>query len=192
MRLNNLAPVLAAALVLAACTSIAAPPAAAPPAAAPPAAAPPAAASEDEEPVGNLAELMRAILFPNSNFLFDVQVTDPGTPPEPGSEDDRSASALFSGIYTGWQVPQQAALALAEVEPLIMNAARKCENGKDAPVANEDYQKWARQLTEVARQIYAAAHEEDQEKVSDLTNNLAGACEDCHAVYRKYQDRCRR
>ncbi len=177
MRSKNLAAMLTAAVVLAACAAIA---------------AAPAAASEDEEPVGNLAELMRAILFPNSNFLFDVQTTDPGTPPEPGSEDDRSASALFSGIYTGWQVPQQAALALAEVEPLIMNADRKCENGRDAPVANEDYQKWARQLTEVARQIYAAAHEEDQEKVSDLTNNLAGACEDCHAVYRKYQDRCRR
>ena len=177
MRSKHLAPVLAAALVLAACALVA---------------APPIAASEHEEPVGNLAELMRAILFPNSNFLFDVQTTDPGSPPEAGSEDDRSASSLFSGIYTGWQVPQQAALALAEVEPLIMNADRKCENGKDAPVANEDYQKWARQLTDVAKQIYAAAHEEDREKVSDLTNALAGACEDCHAVYRKYQDRCRR
>ncbi len=177
MRLTRLAPVLAAAVLLAACTTIA---------------ATPLAASEHEESVGNLAELMRAILFPNSNFLFDVQTTDPGAPPEAGSEDDRSASSLFSGIYTGWQVPQQAALALSEVEPLIMNADRKCENGRDAPVANEDYQKYARQLTSVARQIYAAAHEEDQEKVSDLTNELAGACEDCHAIYRKYQDRCRR
>ncbi len=177
MRLTRLAPLLAAAVLLAACTTIA---------------ATPLVASEHEEPVGNLAELMRAILFPNSNFLFDVQTTDPGAPPEAGSEDDRSASSLFSGIYTGWQVPQQAALALAEVEPLIMNADRKCENGKPAPVGNEDFQKYARQLTSVAREIYAAAHEEDQEKVSDLTNGLAGACEDCHAIYRKYQDRCRR
>ena len=177
MRLSKLAPILAAAVLLAACTTIA---------------VSPIAASEHEEPVGNLAELMRAILFPNSNFLFDVQTTDPGAPPEAGSEDDRSASSLFSGVYTGWQVPQQAALALAEVEPLIMNADRKCENGKDAPVANEDFQKYAKQLTSVAKQIYAAAHEEDQEKVSDLTNDLAGACEDCHAIYRKYQDRCNR
>ena len=177
MRLTKLAPLLAAAVLLAACTMIA---------------ATPIAASEHEAPVGNLAELMRAILFPNSNFLFDVQTTDPGAPPEAGSEDDRSASSLFSGIYTGWQVPQQAALALAEVEPLILNADRKCENGKPAPVANEDFQKHAKQLTSVAKQIYAAAHEEDQEKVSDLTNELAGACEDCHAIYRKYQDRCNR
>ncbi len=177
MRLTKLAPVLAATVILAACTMIA---------------VSPIAASEHEEPVGNLAELMRAILFPNSNFLFDVQTTDPGAPPEAGSEDVRSASSLFSGIYTGWQVPQQAALALAEVEPLIMNADRKCENGKPAPVGNEDFQKYAKQLTSVAKQIYAAAHEEDQEKVSDLTNELAGACEDCHAIYRKYQDRCDR
>ena len=177
MRLSKLAPILAAAVILAACTTIA---------------ATPLAASEHEEPVGNLAELMRAILFPNSNFLFDVQTTDPGAPPEAGSEDDRSASSLFSGVYTGWQVPQQAALALAEVEPLVMNADRKCENGKPAPVGNEDFQKYAKQLTSVAKQIYAAAHEEDQEKVSDLTNDLAGACEDCHAIYRKYQDRCNR
>lgn len=177
MRSKNLAAMLAAAIVLAACSAVA---------------VTPAGASEDEEPVGNLAELMRAILFPNSNFLFDVQTTDPGAPPEAGGEDDRSASSLFSGIYTGWMVPQQAALALAEVEPLIMNAERKCENGKPAPVANEDYRKYAKQLTSVAKEIYAAAHEEDQEKVSDLTNQLAGACEDCHAIYRKYQDRCDR
>ncbi len=176
MRSKNLAANLAAVTVLAACLAMA---------------PTPTAAAEDDAPAGNLAELMRAILFPNSNHLFDVQSMDPGDPPEAGSEDDRSASALFSGIYTGWKVPQQAALALAEIEPLIMNADRKCENGRDAPVANEDYRKWARQLTEVAREIYAAAHEEDREKVSDLTNDLAAACEDCHAVYRKYQDRCR-
>ena len=176
MRLNNLAPVLAAALVLAACASIA---------------ATPVAASEHEEPVGNLAELMRAILFPNSNFLFDVQMTDPGNPPEAGGESDGNVSSLFSGIYTGWLVPQQAALALAEVEPLIMNPDRMCQNGTPAPVANEDYQKYAKQLTEVAKKIYAAAHEEDRDTVSDLTNALAGACEDCHAIYRRYPESSR-
>ena len=38
-------------------------------------------------PEGNLAELMRAIAFPNSNILFNLQVKDPGTQPkkQPGS-----------------------------------------------------------------------------------------------------------
>ncbi len=175
MRSKNLAAMLTAAVVLAACTAIA---------------VSPAAASEHEEPVGNLAELMRAILFPNSNHLFDVQSYDPEAPPEASDSGDGSASARFASIYTGWQVPQQAALALAEVEPQILNPDRKCENGKPAPVQKEDYQEYARKLTEVAKEIYAAAHEKDRDKVSDLTNELAGACEDCHFVYRKYQDRC--
>lgn len=176
MRSKNLAAMLTAAVVLAACTALA---------------VSPAAASEHEEPVGNLAELMRAILFPNSNFLFDVQMTDPGSPPDPAEEGDGSVSSLFSGIYTGWQVPQQAALALAEIEPLIMNPDRMCQNGTPAPVGNEDYQKYAKQLTEVAKKIYAAAHKEDRDTVSDLTNDLAGACEDCHAIYRRYPESSR-
>ncbi|MDE2849780.1 MAG: cytochrome c [Acidobacteriota bacterium] len=176
MRSKNLAAVVATAVVLTACSSIV---------------AAPVAASEHEEPVGNLAELMRAILFPNSNFLFDVQMTDPGSPPDPAEEGDGTVSSLFSGIYTGWQVPQQAALALAEIEPLIMNPDRMCQNGTPAPVGNEDYQKYAKQLTEVAKKIYAAAHEEDRDTVSDLTNDLAGACEDCHAIYRRYPESSR-
>ena len=38
-------------------------------------------------PQGNLAELMRAIAFPNSNILFNLQVKDPGTQPkkQPGN-----------------------------------------------------------------------------------------------------------
>ena len=34
------------------------------------------------QPVGTLAQVMRGILFPNSNLLFDVQTQDPGAPPE--------------------------------------------------------------------------------------------------------------
>src|SRR5438874_468052 len=38
-------------------------------------------------PEGNLAELMRAIAFPNSNILFNLQVKDPGKEPkkQPGT-----------------------------------------------------------------------------------------------------------
>ncbi len=176
MRSKNQAAVVAAGAVLIACSSIV---------------AAPVAASEHEEPVGNLAELMRAILFPNSNFLFDVQMTDPGQPPETAEDGDDTVSSLFSGIYTGWLVPQQAALALAEVEPLIMNPERMCQNGTPAPVSAEDYEKYAKQLTAVAKKIYAAAHEEDRETVSDLTNELAAACEDCHALYRRYPESSR-
>jgi len=49
-------------------------------------------------PEGNLAELMRAIAFPNANIIFDVQQTDPGAPPKkrPRVGEDASTSETFS------------------------------------------------------------------------------------------------
>ena len=140
------------------------------------------------QPVGNLAEFMRAILFPNSNILFDVQVNDPEAIGEKKEGD--SVSSTFSGIYKGWQLVEQAAIVLAEVESLIMLEGRLCENGKPVPTAQEDYQRWARQLTDTGKEVLAAARKKDRDTVSDLTNQVAGACEDCHTKYRRYQDRC--
>ena len=92
-----------------------------------------AGAATAQEPVGNLAQVMRAILFPNSNLLYDVQS---GDPEEMGKADGGSSvSSTFSGIYKGWMVVDQAAIALAEVEPLITLEGRLCENGKPVPVA---------------------------------------------------------
>jgi cytochrome c2 len=53
-----------------------------------------------------------------------------------------------------------------------------------APVQRWDWQKWSHELTDVSWQIYQAALDKDREKVSDLTNNLAEACDNCHRVYR--------
>ena len=93
-------------------------------------------------------------------------------------------SSTFSGIYTGWQVVENAALALAEGASLINKAGRLCENGRYAPVQRYDWLKWSRELTETSWEIYQAALERDQEAVGELTNNLATACDNCHRVYR--------
>ena len=147
------------------------------------------ATAEEAEPVGNLAEVMRAILFPNSNLLFDVQTNDPE---EAGKkEDGSSVSSTFSGIYKGWQVVEQAAIALAEAPRLILVEGRLCENGKPVPIDQTDFQEWAQALTAAGKATLEAARAKDREKVSDLTNQVAGACEDCHTKYRRYQDRCR-
>ena len=66
----------------------------------------------DPEPMGNLAQVMRGILFPNSNILFDVQSIDPANPPP--ADAGGGATARFSGIYAGWQVVENAAIALGE------------------------------------------------------------------------------
>ncbi len=145
--------------------------------------------SEEPKPVGNLAELMRAIHFPNSNILFDVQSQDPEDIGKKKEGDE--ASSTYSGIYKGWQMVEQAAIALAEVETLVLLPGRLCENGKPVPSDKEDFQKWARQLSDAGITALEAARARDQETLSDLTNTLAGACEDCHTKYRRYEDRCR-
>ena len=69
------------------------------------------------EPMGTLAQVMRGILFPNSNILFDVQSVDPANPPPAAA--GAGATATFSGIYSGWQMVENAAIALGESANLI-------------------------------------------------------------------------
>ena len=60
--------------------------------------APPAPAAQVQ---GTLNQVMRGILFPNSNILFDAQDRNPGAEPDPN---DPTASAHpFAGTYGGWE-----------------------------------------------------------------------------------------
>ena len=70
-------------------------------------------------PSGNLAQLMRGMFFPNANLLFDVQGKDPAAPPKKFGEVGASATETFSNIYTGWQVVENAAVALEEASDLL-------------------------------------------------------------------------
>jgi hypothetical protein len=133
-----------------------------------------------------LAEVMRGILFPNSNLLFDVQQKDPGEPPKkPASgATGGSTSETFANVYTGWQVVQAAAAALDEASDIIQKPGRLCENGKPVPLANADFKKFALGLKTVARQARAAAAAKDKAKIEDIDNDLSDACANCHEVYR--------
>ena len=54
-----------------------------------------------DEPIGTLAQLMRGIMFPNANKLFDLQSQEPGTElPEMSPEIDE-AMAAFMGSALG-------------------------------------------------------------------------------------------
>ena len=134
------------------------------------------------QPYANLAQVMRGMLFPNANILFDVQTHDPAAPKK--TETGDGATATFSNIYTGWQVVENSALILAESANLIMMPGRRCENGRAVPIQRADYQKAAQELVVAARAMYKAAQSKNQELASDATNDVAGACENCHSVYR--------
>lgn len=138
--------------------------------------------SLETPPVGTLAQVMRGIYFPNSNLIFDVQMRDPGQPRT--GADDNSVSSTFSGIYTGWQVVENAALVLAEGASLINKVGRLCENGRQVPAARYDWLRWSREMTDTSWDIYQAAQARDRAAVGELTNDLAQACDNCHRVYR--------
>ena len=140
------------------------------------------------EPMGNLAQVMRGILFPNSNILFDVQSIDPDDPPPVAA--GGGATATFSGIYAGWQVVENAAIALGEAANLITIPGRLCENGRPVPLGQADWAVFTEGLKDAADVMLVAARARNQEAASDATNDLAEACYVCHEVYRDAEPRC--
>ena len=141
------------------------------------------------EPMGNLAQVMRGILFTNSNILFDVQSGDPDAPPAEVAS-GRGATANFSGIYGGWQKVENAAIALGESANLISIPGRRCENGRPVPLSQPNWAQFTQQLKDAADVMLVAARARDQEAASDATNDVAEACYVCHEVYRDLEPRC--
>jgi mono/diheme cytochrome c family protein len=138
-------------------------------------------------PAGNMAQLMRGVLFPAANMIFNVQRYDPGAPPPKAN---LSKEAGFSwvdwgaGVYTGWEIVDYAAVALGETAPLMLTPGRRCENGKPVPINDPDWIKYSIELAETSKAVYAAAQTRKQDTVSDITERLADTCLHCHAAYR--------
>lgn len=137
------------------------------------------------KPFGNLAQLMRSLLFPASNLIFDTQTQDPGAVRKIGETGNGGATASLAGLYTGWQVVEDSAVALEESADLIMRRGRFCENGNPVPVKRADWVKFTQALRQAARAAYQASRSRDLEKMSGVTDELSEACLNCHDVYLK-------
>jgi mono/diheme cytochrome c family protein len=136
-------------------------------------------------PVGNLAELMRAIAFFNSNIIFNLQQHNPDT--EPPKEIDPAGSDWIQWsftVYPGWLAVDQAAVALTETAPLLLTPGRRCQNGKLVPVDNADWKQWTADLVEVGKKTYAASKARDYAAFENIAGELSDACDNCHRVYR--------
>ena len=137
-------------------------------------------------PPGNLAQVMRGILFPSSNLIFNVQNSDPGEQKmgwQPGTTPFGWAD-WGAGIYSGWELVDYAAIALAESAPLLLAPGRRCENGKPVPVEREDWVTYTAELAAAGRAAYRASQSRDRDAVSEVTNRIADACLLCHEAYR--------
>jgi mono/diheme cytochrome c family protein len=139
-------------------------------------------------PLGNMAQLMRGIFFPNSNLIFTVQTRDPGAPAPPPAPDAQSGGFSWvdwgAGIYGGWQLVDNAAIALADASPLMLTPGIRCENGRPAPVTDAAWIKYTEEMIAVARKTYQASQSRKQEAVAEATGDLADACANCHRAYR--------
>ena len=76
---------------------------------------------------GNLAQVMRGILYPASNVIFAAQSTDPATV-KPEADPSTSPNPLSSS-YGGWEAVGNAGIALAEAANLLTIPGRMCMNG---------------------------------------------------------------
>lgn len=136
-------------------------------------------------PEGNLAELMRAIAFPNSNIIFNVQVKDPGAQPKK----ELAASpfdyvAWGATVYPGWLAVDQAAIALTETASLLLTPGRKCQNGRPVPIDRADWRQYVAALADVGRLAHRASQERKYDAFGDVAERLNDACANCHKVYR--------
>ena len=147
--------------------------------------APAALGAPSMPPVGNLAQVMRGIMFPSSNLLFEVQLHDPGADQTAYDASDNFSWVQWgAGIYSGWQVVDYAAIALADAAPLFLTPGRLCENGQPVPVERADWIQYTQEMVEAGEAAYRAAQSRDQEAVGEVTNLIADACYNCHEVYR--------
>jgi mono/diheme cytochrome c family protein len=135
---------------------------------------------------GTLNQVMRGILFPSSNVLFDVQTRDPGAASKWGvaRADAATTTTRYGDVYSPWQVVDAAAISIAEIGPVLMEPGRRCENGKPVPVDRDDWKRYVQGVVDAGRAAYRASQMRSQDAVSDATNVISDACANCHRVYR--------
>jgi hypothetical protein len=149
-----------------------------------PAAPKPAAAAPARYRVhGNLNQLMRGVLFPNSNVVFAAQNEEFAKIQQ--DKDPSLATDPLKGVYNSWTAVEDSGYALAEAANLLMIPGRVCSNGKPAPVANADWAKFVAGLREAGMEAVKAAKAKNQDAMLDVSDKMTSACSACHDVYRE-------
>src|SRR5271155_3131844 len=154
--------------------------------------APTAAAAMKPEVAADLRQLMRGILFPNSNVIFFAQEDDPAKV-TPAKDPSLSPNPLAS-TYGGWAAVENSALALSEAANLLILPGRKCANGRPVPISNPDWPKFVQGLREAGMTAYKAAQSKNQDNIVTAADVVTTACSNCHDKYREkteLADRCK-
>lgn len=140
----------------------------------------------------NLGQLMKGILFPNSNVIFFAQSDDPAKVAP--AKDPSVATDPLADTYGKWQAVENSALALAEAANLLTIPGRKCSNGLPVPMNNPDWAKFVQGLRDAGMKAYQAAQSKNMDKMLDAADTMTTACSNCHEKYREkptLADRCK-
>ena len=132
---------------------------------------------------GNLQQVMRGILFPNSNVVFSAQTVDPTTVKK--AADPTAATDPLASIYGGWEAIENSGIAMAEAANLLIVPGRLCSNGKPVPMQNADWQMFVKGLRDAGMATYKAGQSKNMDQVVDVSDTVATACMNCHEVYRE-------
>jgi hypothetical protein len=130
-----------------------------------------------------LNQLMRSVQFPLSNVIFASQSDDPASI----KEDVRPSAATdpLRSVFGGWQAVENSGLALAESATLLTLPGRVCANGTAVPVQNADWIRFVQGLRDAGTAAYRAARSKNQDKMLEVSEQVANSCSNCHEVYRK-------
>ncbi len=137
-------------------------------------------------PPANLAQLMRAIFFPNVNVIYGAQNQDPSTI-KPADSPNDSPNPL-TGTWGGWTAVENSGLALAEASRLLTVPGRLCSNGKPVPLQNADWGKFVQGLRDAGIVTYKAGQAKSMDALGDASDKVTTACQNCHDVYRDKGD----
>ena len=140
---------------------------------------------------GNLAQVMRGILFPNSNVIFAAQTINPADVKPAG--DASTSTDPIASTYGGWMAVENSGLALAESANLLMIPGRTCLNGKPVPLQNSDWAGFVQELRTAGMTAYKAAQSKNQDNILMAADAVTTACMHCHDKYREKPnetDRC--
>ena len=137
---------------------------------------------------GNLAQVMRGILYPASNVIFFAQSVDPTTVKTDG--DASTSPNPLSSSYGGWEAVSNAGIALSESANLLIIPGRMCMNGKPAPIQNADWQMWVQGLRDAGMVAYKAGEAKNMDEVLNAADVMSTACQNCHDKYREVAERC--